>query len=214
MLQWHVALRDQVFKLEDQEVESLMLSATMEFQLEALTKKLQKFIEVMLLLQEISRTLRQVQKKFESVLDVHPTLCERLRRSGRISHSTSFEYDIVKIQEGRENDLNKTEKKLFRVLQIESVSENTEDVEPNLSIECAHKQLKISNAPKSSSYINLNYSFPTSNIRERHPLYQAMLSRIVGVRYCRQLRAPIDLVCERRVLRIWRRQGYYPRWFK
>lgn len=69
MLQQHVALQVYVAELD-----SLMLTAAMNLQLDILIKKVQEFKDVVLRLQESLCTLRQTQAYFESVLEVYTTL--------------------------------------------------------------------------------------------------------------------------------------------
>lgn len=105
----------------------------------ALVKKLQKFNKVLLRLGRNSCTLRHGRAYFESLLDFYPTFCRCLHPNTLVIHSASFESDFAKIQEDREVNQNTTEKKTLRVLQIEWLSEDFEDVESHSFIERAHK---------------------------------------------------------------------------
>lgn len=79
-------------------------------------------------------------------------------------HSASFKSRIVKIQEGRNVDLIGTERKALRLLQIELVSGDAEDVESYSIVERAHKRLMISNVSESSSYIDSKHLLLLSDI--------------------------------------------------
>lgn len=167
MMQRGVALREHVGNFDDHELNYLMLTAAMERQLYILMKTMREFDEVVLRLQESSCTSQQVRAYSESVLVAYPTLCARLHPSVRTVHSASFNLSIVKIQEGREDDLKTTKKTGVCDPQIESVSEDVEDVVSYAIVERAHKRLKIGNIAESSSYTGTRYLLSMSDICKR-----------------------------------------------
>lgn len=75
VLQRNAAIQEQAAKLDDHKLDNLMLTATMEHQLDTLIKKVQEFNEIVLSLRENLCTFRQMWANSELMSDVHETFC-------------------------------------------------------------------------------------------------------------------------------------------
>lgn len=71
---------------------------------------------------------------------------------------------MIKIQEGRENDLSTEEKRALRDLRVEKESDSTVEEQAESIVERAMKRLKADNSSTSSSQIDTSYLLPTSNL--------------------------------------------------
>lgn len=94
-----------VCKLDDVDLDSVLLPVSVQRRIIALFTKLEELNDVVLKLQLHSCTNRQARAYFGSVLDVFPTVEVWVSQSARIVHSSVFELVVVKIQDAREQVL-------------------------------------------------------------------------------------------------------------
>lgn len=171
MLRRHVALREHVSKLDDIDLDDLLLPASSERRIDGLVEKLKELNEVVLKLQTHNCTLRQARAYLDSVLDVYPTLDARLNPDARIVHSPVFESAVLKIQDKREEELTTSEKRVVKSLRIDVddivTSSNGTEFGDESIVERAMKRLRTTATLQKSNYLDTRFLVPTSNLCER-----------------------------------------------
>jgi hypothetical protein len=114
--------------------------------------------------------LSKVRCLFDAIAKEYPVLEEKLSANSEIVLDKTFESAIVKLQQGKIESLSSSELRSVKHLKIQS--QDVEDItdEHNQSISFAErilKKQKIEEVISSSSYVDLRFLIPTSNICER-----------------------------------------------
>lgn len=177
MLQVLVALQERATKLDNHELDSLMVIVA------TFIKKPQESNVVVLRLEKTSHTLRQEQACFESMLYFHTVLCAKLHTTARAAYSASAELDHVRIQKSKADGLNSFEEKLLCGLQIKSLIGNAENKESHSFVERARKRFTIGNVSNHHFTWIQNIGFLRVVSVIALSFIQATITKTVGVGY-------------------------------
>lgn len=164
MLQRFLDLKDHIRGLENDELDRISPSTSEYKDIQELTKKFRELESVSKALQSDSCTLPMVRALFDTVIEEFPSMKNRLSSDAEIVLHPYFESGIIKIMRMEQHLMNLNEKHDMACFEVED--EVSVVPEENSSLTLAQKALKkrrISN----STYTDLRYILPTSNICER-----------------------------------------------
>jgi hypothetical protein len=170
MLQRYIELMPHLGKIKD--IEQLVLPLSKADELMALVKICQEFEGYTLVLQEDGLMLHEVRDLFDKLMERYPTMDIYLAPDSHIVCHPSFESAVVKVLDGKEGLLTAAEKvEIARLLldQPEPVPvTDVEAVHPRAiaSMELKAKRRRL-DTPPPSTYLNMRFILPTSNIVER-----------------------------------------------
>ena len=155
-------------KIEDDEIEKLILTASEYRRIEKLNEKFKDLNSVTLALQKENTTVADARCLFETVLEEFPEMRKRLGNDAKIIANPNFENAICKLMNQEYDNLSVIEKSTVKDL----IQSNSDDCVPvdiddnSLSLgERALKKRKIS--CEKSVYMDLRFIQPTSNMCER-----------------------------------------------
>jgi hypothetical protein len=166
MLNRYTQIRDFLPLLEIDELDEKLLNNRQNRDVDSLIEELNDLNSVTLELQRDDITISEVRGIFDYVLEKYPMLYDKLSPCADIILDKHFETGIVKIQQGKVELLDTIEKRHVIHLKKPEI-EKPAEVEVTLSLaQQALKKQKLEET-RESSYIDLRFLIPTSNICER-----------------------------------------------
>ena len=163
-------LKEHLLTLDDPEVTALMLTHAEDSELQVLRTKLKDFESCTKKLQfEEGISLSTVRTLFDALLSKYPEVCEtHLAVSAAIINSQAFETGIVKIVDGKKNELTDAEKEAVQCFKLNNRNANAAaSPEPDDFASKALKQAKRQRVAEDDEYQQLSWIPPTSNVVER-----------------------------------------------
>lgn len=168
MLLRHAELREHVLRLDDMEIDALLLSPASERKVDNLIRKLRELDEVTKKLQRADCTIRVARAYFDTVLEDYPTLSDRLDPDARIVLNPQFESGLLKIQAAHEHGLTPGEREKVSGLLLRGEATAETGVVGTSIVERAAKRLRGNGGGEQDSlYMDTRFLLPTSNMCER-----------------------------------------------
>lgn len=167
MLMRYEELKEHIILLSSDELDDLRLTSAETRRFSILLQRLKDLDSVTKRLQQDSTTLADVRLIFDAVIENFPETSERLKPDATIVQSVTFEAAIVKVQLGYQAALDRQEKASIERFSVQSVhSDNSEDDELSFA-DRALKRQKRSISGETTSYGDMRFLLPTSNVCER-----------------------------------------------
>lgn len=168
MLRRYRELKEFLPKLDDVELESILLSEEEDILVDHLCTKLRDLDSVTKELQRSNISLAEARVLFDGVIEKYPNSKRRLGPDSNIIENKRFESAIVKIQQNREEELTLAEKRAVAHLKKEEGQSSSEVPQESLSFaQRLLKKRRVDNQKSSDGYVDMRFILPTSNLCER-----------------------------------------------
>lgn len=158
----------------DAEIGPLLFKPSDHLKLKDLFGNLKKINGVVIYIQKEDITLSEVNNIFSKLVASYPIMADKIGKKNTIAADPEFESAIVKIMNGKEIDLDPSEKKSVRRLKLELQDDIDNIMREVQAQECENEFLSevITKKPRvtptnSSQYLDLSFIPPTTDMVER-----------------------------------------------
>lgn len=165
MIKPYVGIHEHLPKLENDELDPLLLSRQKSPEVDGTVNVLLKLDIITVCLQKKNFTMVKVSVLCDSVVGYMPQTRLRLYPDANIVKSVAFEAALFKVKQGRENDLKDTEQSAVECLVESEVEASTSRKEDHSLVDIAFSKFRAQQN-KLDTYLDTRFIAPASNLRE------------------------------------------------
>ncbi len=167
MLRRYAQLRDYISDIEYEQINSSIPNPRENRKIDTLCSTFDELDSVCKALQQDEMTCSDARALFDEAIEYHLETGSRLGSASSIVHQPVFKTAIVKLQEGRINQLTQDKSKSVETLRVQQTSTWTESDLINFSLAERALKRRRKNTESTNNYMDVRFVLPTSNVCER-----------------------------------------------